>query len=676
MDSVHTNYYKQNQNDQWSNFQHGPSTSKNSTNTVHNSQIQITDNGQICSTNATKNEGDYSGQNTTSLLTSKVTQANTSDTHILLATALVYVFTSKGEKIIVRALLDSASQTTFVTSEILEKLNNQGYKQNIQIGSISNGHTTSDRGIDLFIGSNIQESFHVKVSCVVLDKITCNLPQTVIDVTRFKVPPGIQLADPRYYLPSKIDILIGADLYFELLLPGLIKLGKGLPVLQNSRLGYLIAGPAPTENYISNFNISLFNKLDTVEEIMSRFWQLEEVVNKKHLTPEEKRAEDIFMNTTIRLKDGGVNSEIEGKILVQELCDMLGSANIKLHKWCSNNNSLLVNIPEEKQQKIDININPENSNKILGLVWDPFLDILKILPPSIKMPNTFTKRKVLSFIAQLFDPLGLVGPIVVVAKIIMQEIWCCKCEWDEELPPQILVKWTDYTHDISKISQLSIPRWISTSNKISEIQLHGYADASLKAYGTCIYIKTIYTDSSITSYLLTSKSRVAPLKVISIAKLELCGALLLARLAQKLFYGPILVDELRKATSIIIKNIQHEHFFQEISQLSVNKTLKNSSLVPLYPFIDQNGLLRVGGRLKYLNLLQNRPKWSSNVANLKENTIVLIKEENLPPLKWPLARIIQIFPGKDQKVRVVQVKTQGGIFTRPITKLCPLPLGN
>ena len=76
--------------------------------------------------------------------------------------------------------------------------------------------------------------------------------------------------------------------------------------------------------------------------------------------------------------------------------------------------------------------------------------------------------------------------------------------------------------------------------------------------------------------------------------------------------------------------------------------------------------------VEYLNCLQNRPKWIHTQENLKENDLVLIKEDNLPPLKWALARVVEVLPGKYGKVRVAKIKTPSGIFTRPITKLSPL----
>ncbi|XP_045474692.1 uncharacterized protein LOC123680702 [Harmonia axyridis] len=77
--------------------------------------------------------------------------------------------------------------------------------------------------------------------------------------------------------------------------------------------------------------------------------------------------------------------------------------------------------------------------------------------------------------------------------------------------------------------------------------------------------------------------------------------------------------------------------------------------------------------VEYLNNLQNKPKWLKPNPNLKVNDLVLLKENNSPPLNWRRARILKVYPGPDNRVRVVDLKTRDGVFTRPISKVCPLP---
>lgn len=77
--------------------------------------------------------------------------------------------------------------------------------------------------------------------------------------------------------------------------------------------------------------------------------------------------------------------------------------------------------------------------------------------------------------------------------------------------------------------------------------------------------------------------------------------------------------------------------------------------------------------LEYVNTLQQRFKWADPAKEIEVNDLVLIKNDVVPPLKWPLGRVIEVFPGEDGHIRVATVKTAVGIFRRPIVKLCPLP---
>lgn len=76
----------------------------------------------------------------------------------------------------------------------------------------------------------------------------------------------------------------------------------------------------------------------------------------------------------------------------------------------------------------------------------------------------------------------------------------------------------------------------------------------------------------------------------------------------------------------------------------------------------------------YLTQPQNRPKWRNETPNLKEGMLVILREDNVPAFKWPMARITKVIPGKDNKVRIVEVKTQKGICLRSVTKIAVLPI--
>lgn len=144
-----------------------------------------------------------------------------------------------------------------------------------------------------------------------------------------------------------------------------------------------------------------------------------------------------------------------------------------------------------------------------------------------------TKRYILSNISQIFDPLGLLSPVIIVIKILLQKLWLLKTGFDDEVPANIAQIWDRFATSLSLLKELRIPRHVIGSDP-RQIELHVFSDASESAYGTCIYVRTINHDSSITVRLYCSKSKVAPLRPVSTPRLELLGALTSVRLFNKL----------------------------------------------------------------------------------------------------------------------------------------------
>ncbi|XP_076661056.1 uncharacterized protein LOC143364804 [Halictus rubicundus] len=168
--------------------------------------------------------------------------------------------------------------------------------------------------------------------------------------------------------------------------------------------------------------------------------------------------------------------------------------------------------------------------KTLGISWDAQHDTIRY---SVQ-PTTTTevsKRNILSTIAKIYDPLGLLGPITIIAKIIMQRLWTLKITWDESVPTSIHTEWTNFESTLQQLNDIEFKRLVRIKNA-KRTELHGFCDASEKAYGACLYIRTTDHSGSIHAHLLCAKSRVAPLSQITLARLELCGAVLLATLSQ------------------------------------------------------------------------------------------------------------------------------------------------
>ena len=171
------------------------------------------------------------------------------------------------------------------------------------------------------------------------------------------------------------------------------------------------------------------------------------------------------------------------------------------------------------------------SVKILGLQWCPSKDRFTY---KVELGESVvcTKRRILSEASKTFDPLGFLAPIVVAVKILLQDLWREKLSWDEELPKELADRWTILRQELPLIKEIQIPRIIWTNK--NNCEFHGFCDASLDAYAAVVYCRSTNVDGTVSVALVAAKSKVSPIKVLSLPRLELCGALLLTRLINKL----------------------------------------------------------------------------------------------------------------------------------------------
>lgn len=230
----------------------------------------------------------------------------------------------------------------------------------------------------------------------------------------------------------------------------------------------------------------------------------------------------------------GANTLQEAMNIKRETNQLLLDGKFELRKWMSNEPALQDDQLAANHKEFILSVDKDCETRTLGISWSCNSDEFKFnsvnyLPP-LKNP---TKRSILSRIALIFDPLCLLGPVTLVTKTIMQDIWRLRIDWDESLPLEAITKWRRYEAELQDLQQLRIPRWTLAIDQPSVLELHGFLDASEIAYGACIYLRAVSTRGRCSARLLCSKSRVAPLKSLSLPRLELCAALLLAQLANK-----------------------------------------------------------------------------------------------------------------------------------------------
>ncbi|XP_063619660.1 uncharacterized protein LOC134792321 [Cydia splendana] len=226
----------------------------------------------------------------------------------------------------------------------------------------------------------------------------------------------------------------------------------------------------------------------------------------------------------------GADSKEKAKILQDQLVNMLNAGGFNLRKWSSNKIELLNNIPEGSKEDDMIKLPQHETRKSLGVMWSPAEDNFHF---QIKIANTekLTKRFLLSEISKIFDPMGWLAPIIVEMKLLIQELWTNGIDWDTPVDEAIKKRWEEFYTQIKTIETIRIPRWIK--HKHTTIELHGFSDASEKAYGTVIYSRIKMSGQYYIS-LLQAKSKVAPKKTKStLPRLELCAAHLLSKLIIK-----------------------------------------------------------------------------------------------------------------------------------------------
>lgn len=233
------------------------------------------------------------------------------------------------------------------------------------------------------------------------------------------------------------------------------------------------------------------------------------------------------------LSGGATEEEVIEK--TKGIISVLSSAKFNLRKFQSNSPHILKAINHDDSNSCNVlTLNENNQNyasKTLGLHWICDSDVLSF-SINIDLQDKITKRHILSVISQIFDPLGLVGAAIVQAKIIMQMLWKSKLDWDTEVPDDIKALWNAFSSKLHLLNNLRIPRWV-LQDACSNVQLHIFTDASEKAYGACLYVRSVGIDGRVHVQLIASKNRVAPIKPTTMPRLELCGALVGARLCCK-----------------------------------------------------------------------------------------------------------------------------------------------
>ncbi|XP_055916442.1 uncharacterized protein LOC129949183 [Eupeodes corollae] len=584
---------------------------------------------------------------------------------VILATALVLVKDASGGFQLGRTLLDSGSQVNFINEKFANSLGLQKDKKVVDIIGIGTTETKTKHQTQTTIRSRYS-NFEITLEFLVAPSITGYQPEAALNVSNWNLPLNSELADESFNQPGQIDLLLGAEAFFELLESGQVKLGDGLPSLQKTALGWIVSGRYRTE--LNNKRKSCFinSKEDSLHRYVEKFFELEEIQDLKCKWSEEQTECEYHFRNTVEVLPSGrlmvqlplkkdpsclgasydiafrrflslerrlskntalktqyvdfmkeyeslghmslvsnpnleqthyylphqcvvrpdsvstklrvvfdascrtssqislngilmVGPTIQDELLItllrfrlyryaltadivkmyrqvlvhpshrslqyilwrenpqtpiktyqlntitygtssapflairclkfladtnqdrfslgasclrtdfyvddmltgaddletltrkrNEVVAILNSAGLELSKWNSNHCSLI----QEATRK-EFKLTESNLTSTLGIAWNPSTDQFSFSYKPNQTYTRYTKRSILSLASSLFDPMGLLSPIIIRAKIVLQQLWIEKLDWDDSIPEAIEAEWRQFINDLHSLQNLN-----------------------------------------------------------------------------------------------------------------------------------------------------------------------------------------------------------------------------
>ncbi|GBO38058.1 hypothetical protein AVEN_257783-1 [Araneus ventricosus] len=225
--------------------------------------------------------------------------------------------------------------------------------------------------------------------------------------------------------------------------------------------------------------------------------------------------------------------------LSSDAVSILKDANMNMRKFDMNSKELK-NVWLNSNSDIETNKHSDNHLKVLGLVWNNLDDTLGIDLHSLLSnlnENECTKRNVFHTAAKLFDPSGFISPFLIRIKCLLQELWQLGIGWDEVFTGQIKENFQNWCKEIKDLQNLKIPRYYFPDQIVidnQDIQLHVFSDASLKSFGAVAYLRYKTSKGKFQTSFVISKSRVTPIKKLTLPRLELMGDIIASRIVKHL----------------------------------------------------------------------------------------------------------------------------------------------
>ncbi|XP_053395836.1 uncharacterized protein LOC128555987 [Mercenaria mercenaria] len=228
-----------------------------------------------------------------------------------------------------------------------------------------------------------------------------------------------------------------------------------------------------------------------------------------------------------------VSSEKKAVKLARDLQSLMSLGGFRLTKWLSYSRKVIDSIPEAERAPSVVKLEPGTSlpsDRALGVIWNVNDDTLSL---KVKLRDKpLTRRGILSVVSSIFDPLGLASPVTLQAKAIIQKLCKEKLGWDDEIPQTHCHEWKRWLASLPYLENIVVSRCFRPKDfgNIKNTQLHMFSDGSELGYGACAYLRMVDEDGRVMCSLVLGNSRLAPMKQISIPRLELSGAVVACRM--------------------------------------------------------------------------------------------------------------------------------------------------
>ncbi len=251
--------------------------------------------------------------------------------HVFLLTAVINIRSSNGDLVPCRALLDSGSQSCFITESLAQSLRLSRRNVSVSVHGIGEKPLEVKHATQTSIKSRVS-NYAQQVNFLIVPKISSQIPKEEVKIDYLKIPKNVTLADPHFMKPSTVDILIGSEFFLDLIEePKLPLIGNEL-FLKSSVFGWLVAGKIQSPINQSCYTVqSLSSTMEDLDVTVRKFWELDSIDPSTQLTSEEQYCEDLFKTTTKRDPDGRFVVKLPTKPNFDQLLDNKGNAVRNFH---------------------------------------------------------------------------------------------------------------------------------------------------------------------------------------------------------------------------------------------------------------------------------------------------------------------------------------------------------